>query len=195
MGARPAPELLWLVEEDGWSLLDFDYVEGGHADYTPGSCDLSSVKASMIRLADVPVPAIKFKAMPHRLRRYVDNPAGLSWFAGSGLLHTEWNPPNVLITNRGALFGDWGWASTGAAWTDPALWLLWLIAHGHSPEQAEHPAAAHPVRKLTPAAGLDVFAGAQHRVWDSIAEQSVDDWATPMQNAAQAWHEHWQSQS
>ncbi|MGY4966758.1 hypothetical protein [Streptomyces sp. 900105245] len=75
------------------------------------------------------------------------------------------------------------------------LWLLWLIAHGHSPEQAERPAAAHSAWQLALAAGLDVFAGAQHRVWGSIAEQSEDDGATPMQNRAQAWHEHRQSQS
>ncbi|MFI5976263.1 hypothetical protein [Streptomyces sp. NPDC051452] len=31
---------------------------------------------------------------------------------------------------------NWGWASLGAAWIEPALWLLWLIAHGHTAEQA-----------------------------------------------------------
>ncbi|MGW2525384.1 hypothetical protein ACWC09_52425 [Streptomyces sp. NPDC001617] len=40
------------------------------------------------------------------------------------------------MTASNALFVDWGWASTGAAWIDLALWLLWLIAHGHTPAQA-----------------------------------------------------------
>jgi hypothetical protein len=120
-----APELHWHLEEDGWSLLGFEYVEGGHADFTPGSPDLPGVMATMARLAAVPAPEVELKTMPHRLRTYVDDPADLSWFAGNSLLHTEWNPHNVVMTGSGALFVDWGWASTGAAWIDPALWLLW----------------------------------------------------------------------
>ncbi|MGC0334906.1 serine/threonine protein kinase [Streptomyces sp. SAI-170] len=185
-----APKLLWHIEENGWSLLGFEYVEGGHADYTPGSPHLPTLMATMTRLADVPAPSFELKTMPHRLRTYVDDPADLSWFAGNALLHTEWNPHNVLITDSGALFVDWGWASLGAAWIDPALWLLWLISHGHTPEQAENAAAAHPAWKLAPTTGLDVLARVQQRVWNSIAEQSEDDWAKPMQNAAQAWNEY-----
>ena len=94
------------------------------------------------------------------------------------------------MTDRGALFVDWGWASTGAAWIDPALWVLWLIAHGHTPGQAESEAAAHPAWELAPPAGLDALARAQHRLWDSIADESTDDWAKPMQRAARAWAEH-----
>lgn len=128
-----APVLHWHVEEDGWSLLGFEYVEGGHADYTPGSPDLPAVMATMARLAELSAPDIELKNMAHRLRTYVVEPAEPSWFTGASLLHTEWNPHNVVMTDRGALFVDWGWASTGAAWIDPALWLLWLIAHGHTP--------------------------------------------------------------
>ncbi|MEU6593276.1 aminoglycoside phosphotransferase [Streptomyces sp. NPDC046881] len=189
-----APQLLWHVEEGGWSLLGFEYVEGGHADYTPGSPDLPTVMATMIRLADVPAPGFELKTMPHRLRTFVDDPAELSWFAGNSLLHTEWNPHNVLITDHGALLVDWGWASLGAAWIDPALWALWLMALGHTAEQAESVAAAHPAWKLAPAEGLDVLARVQQRVWDSIAEQSEDDWARPMQLAAEAWNGHRQAQ-
>ncbi|WP_235460175.1 aminoglycoside phosphotransferase [Streptomyces olivochromogenes] len=184
-----APELLWHVDEDGWSILGFEYVAGGHADYTPGSTDLPTVMTTMHRLIDVPTPGIELKSMPHRLRTYVDDPADLSWFAGNSLLHTEWNPHNVLMTGSKALFVDWGWASTGAAWIDPALWLLWLIAHGHTPHQAESAAAAHPAWEPAPPAGLNVFARVQDRIWTSIAE-SGDEWARPMQRAARAWHQH-----
>jgi hypothetical protein len=185
-----APEFHWHVEEDGWSLLGFEYIDGGHADFTPGSADLPAVMAAMTRLADVPAPDVDLKTMPHRLRTYVDDPADLSWFTGNSLLHTEWNPHNVLMTDRGALFVDWGWASTGAAWIDPALWLLWLIDHGHTPGQAESEAAAHPAWQDAPPAGLDALARVQHRLWDSIAGESTDNWAKPMQHAAQAWAEH-----
>ncbi|MBL1087273.1 hypothetical protein JK359_35845 [Streptomyces actinomycinicus] len=111
---REVTRQLWHIEEDGWSLLGFEYVEGGHADYTPGSPDLPT----MSRLADVPAPGFELKTMPHRLRTFVDDPQELSWFAGNSLLHTEWNPHNVLITGHGALLVDWGWASLGAAWID-----------------------------------------------------------------------------
>lgn len=190
-----APTLLWHIEEDGWSLLGFKYVEGGHADYTPKSSDLPAVMATMIKLGDLPeVTRVELKSMPHRLRTYVDDVADLSWFAGNSLLHTDWNPHNVLMTGNDALLVDWGWASTGAAWIDPALWLLWLIAHGHTPGQAESAAATHPAWGKAPPAGLDVFALAQHRLWDSIAAQSEDPWAKPMQHATHAWHKHRQSQ-
>ncbi|KAB1141163.1 aminoglycoside phosphotransferase [Streptomyces luteolifulvus] len=185
-----APELHWHIQDDGWSLLGFEYAKGGHADFAPGSPDLPAVMATMARLADVPAPDIELKSMPHRLRTYVDDPADLSWFTGSSLLHTEWNPHNVLMTDRGATLVDWGWASTGAAWIDPALWLLWLIAQGHAPGQAEREAAAHPAWVLAPPAGLDALARVQSRLWDSIADQSTDNWAKPMQRAAQAWAEH-----
>ncbi|MEU1273561.1 aminoglycoside phosphotransferase [Streptomyces sp. NPDC005799] len=186
-----APQLLWHIEEEGWSLLGFEYVEGGHADFTPDSPDVPAVMASMIRLTDVPPPAaLELKDMPHRLRAYVDDPADLAWFAGSSLLHTEWNPHNLLVSDGNALLVDWGWASTGAAWIDPALWLLWLIAHGHTPAQAENAAAAHPAWRSAPRAGLDALARVQHRLWNSIAAESTDDWAKPMQHAAHTWATH-----
>lgn len=189
-----APELLWHVEEGDWSILGFEYVDGGHADYRPGSLDLPAVLATMIRLAEVPAPDVELKSMPHRLRTYVDDPADLSWFAGNSLLHTEWNPHNVLMTGSKAQFVDWGWASTGAAWIEPALWLMWLIAHGHAPGQAENIAATHPAWESAPPAGLNALARAQHRIWTSIAE-SGDAWAQPMRHAARAWHEHRRSMS
>ncbi|WP_329303969.1 aminoglycoside phosphotransferase [Streptomyces sp. NBC_00659] len=189
-----APELRWLVEADGWSLLGFQYVEGGHADYTPASSDLPAVSAAMAQLAELRAPGLDLKTMTHRYRTYVDDPADLTWFEGDSLLHTEWNPHNVLITDAGALLVDWGWASTGAAWIDPALWLLWLIAHGHTAEQAESVTAAHPAWKLAPPAGLDTLALVQQRLWDSIAEQSPDEWAQPMQDAARVWNMHRQHQ-
>ncbi|MET8102427.1 aminoglycoside phosphotransferase [Streptomyces sp. NPDC005236] len=189
-----APELHWFVEADGWSLLGFQYVEGGHADYTPGSSDLPAISAAMAQLAEISAPGIELKAMAHRLRGYVDGPADLTWFEGDSLLHTEWNPQNVLITDASAVFVDWGWASTGAAWIDPALWLLWLIAHGHTADQAESVAATHPAWKLAPPAGLDALARAQQRLWDAIAVQSPDEWAQLMQAAARVWNMHRQHQ-
>ncbi|MEU4090128.1 aminoglycoside phosphotransferase [Streptomyces aureus] len=188
------PALHWHVEADGWSLLGFEYVEGGHADYTPGASDLSQISATMGQLARLRAPGVKLKTMTDRFRKYVEGPAELKWFEGDSLLHTDWNPHNVLMTRSGAVLVDWAWASTGAAWIDPALWLLWLIAHGHTAEQAEGFAVGHPAWKTAPTAGLDTLARVQERLWDSIAEQSPDDWAQPMKAAARAWNMHRQSQ-
>lgn len=185
-----APRLLWYCEADGWSLLAFEHLEGHHADYTPDSPDLPAVMASMIQLSHIPAPALDLKNMSHRLRDYVDDPADLSWFAGNHLLHTEWNPHNILVTGHHARLVDWGWASTGAPWIDPALWLLWLIAHGHTSEQAEQKAAAHPAWQQAPNEGLNALARAQRRLWDSIAAQSSDNWVKPMQEAAVSWEEY-----
>lgn len=68
------------------------------------------------------------------------------------------------------------------------------FAHGHTPGQAEWEAAAHPAWELAPPAGLDALAHVQHQLWDSIAAESTDDWAKPMQRAARAWDEHRKSQ-
>src|SRR5687768_12890514 len=36
-----APRLLWEVEAGGWLGLGFEYIDGRHADLSPGSADLS----------------------------------------------------------------------------------------------------------------------------------------------------------
>ena len=48
----------------------------------------------------------------------------------------------------------------GAGWTDPAFWLLRLIAHGHTIQQAEARAARLPAYAAADPAHLDVFAHA-----------------------------------
>ncbi|MET8860608.1 hypothetical protein [Streptomyces sp. NPDC004579] len=44
-------------------------------------------------------------------------------------------------------------------------------------------------------AGLDTLARVQERLWDAIAEQSLDDWSQSMTAAARTWYTHRQSQS
>lgn len=51
-----APRLLWQTEADGWNLLAFDYIQGRHADYKPGSKDLPEVVDVMSALGQVPCP-------------------------------------------------------------------------------------------------------------------------------------------
>ncbi|MET8628618.1 phosphotransferase [Kitasatospora sp. NPDC004669] len=112
----------------------------------------------------------------------------LSRFAGSCLLHTDLNNENVLIQGDRALLVDWAWATRGAPWIDPALWVIWLIAAGdHSPAAAEAWAARIPAWGLGDPALVNVFAQAQARMWADIAGAHPDPWTAGVNQAAQRW--------
>jgi hypothetical protein len=61
-----APRLLWRIEVDGWDLLAFEHVRGGHADYSPGSADLPKVVEAINLLAKVPCPKLPLKRAEQR---------------------------------------------------------------------------------------------------------------------------------
>lgn len=127
--------------------------------------------------------------MTDRMRHYAE-PDELHLFDGSALLHTEWNPANVLVHDGRARLVEWAWVSLGAAWIDPALWVLWLIAAGHDPEQAEFAASGHEAWRHASYEALWAFSRAQARLWDSIAAQSADEWPKSMQQAARTWRDY-----
>ncbi|MET9566794.1 aminoglycoside phosphotransferase [Streptomyces tauricus] len=187
-----APRVLWHVTGQGWDLLGFEHVDGVHADYRPGSAHLQLVLQAMWSLASTPAPSsVDLKTMPQRMSTYVDDPHILKTFAGSTLLHTDWKSDNVLITDGRARLVDWGWASRGAAWIDPALWVIWLIASGHTPQQAEAQVHPHPVWHATDLTTIDSFARAQARMWESIARTDApSEWTHRMHQAAVTWAKH-----
>ncbi len=127
------PRLRWHVETDGWNLLGFERVNGRRVDYSPGSPDLPKVVHVMRRLAEIPCPGLPLKSAPQRWASYTHDP---ELFTGDQLLHTEWSPGNVLINDTAHLV-DWAWPTRGAAWIDPACWVVWLVASGHSPQSAQ----------------------------------------------------------
>ncbi|MEU6347217.1 aminoglycoside phosphotransferase [Streptomyces sp. NPDC046977] len=182
-----APAMLWHVLHGGWDLLCFEEIDGPHAGYEPGSPHLPLVAEAMQALAGLPMPDLPLKTMPDRMRSYSDTP---DLFAGEQLLHTDWNPHNVLIADGRARLVDWAWAARGAAWIDPALWVIWLIASGHTPEQAERLAAECTAFADAPGPSLNAFARAQNRMWDEIAGDAPDAWTATMQTAAAGWHRH-----
>lgn len=121
---------------------------------------------------------------------HVEDPDETGLFAGSHLLHTDWNPHNVLIVDGMARLVDWAWASRGASWIDPALWVIWLIASGHSVNSAESLAGQHPAWDSTPVRSIDTFAQAQHRLWQTIAStDQPDKWTHKLHTAARTWAE------
>ena len=179
-----APRLLWQIESSGWSLLGFEYVEGRRADYSPGSPDLALITDTLRRLGQVSCPDLPLKRAESRWSHYCDVPQLLE---GGALLHTDWNPANVLI-NHTAHLVDWAWPTYGAPWIDPACWVVWLVTEGHTPAHAERWAAQTPAWASAPAAGMDAFALAQARMWADIADD--DPWARRIADAAQQWATH-----
>ncbi|WP_327591511.1 aminoglycoside phosphotransferase [Streptomyces chartreusis] len=182
-----APALMWRIQAGGWDLLGVEDIPGRHADYAPGSTDLPIVADVIGRVADIKAPDIIVRTMPDRMKAHTDAP---ELFAGDTLCHTDWVPTNVLITNRRAVVVDWAWASRGAAWIDPALWVVWLINSGHTPTQAEQWAARIPAWNSAPRAAIDAFARATVSVWEEITDGQTEPWTLDMLAAARAWSAH-----
>lgn len=122
-----------------------------------------------------PPTSVELKTMPQRMNAHVTDPTDVRFLEGRALLHTDWKPDNVLIVNGQTRLVDWACASRGAAWIDPALWVIWLIASGHSAAEAESLAVLHPAWDTTPVSHIDAFAGAQQRLWESIARADQPD--------------------
>ncbi|MFE7043104.1 aminoglycoside phosphotransferase [Streptomyces atratus] len=185
-----APRLLFHVIAHGWNILGFETIEGHHADYAPGSPDLPKVTDALRELASLPCPDIELRHAEQRLADYVPHPADADAFQGDALLHTDWNNHNVLITDDRAHLVDWGWATRGAAWLDPAHWIIWLIAAGHTPVDAEKSVALLPAWTLAPPRALDAFAHASANLWEEIAGSAPDDWTMNLLDAARLWQQH-----
>jgi len=110
---------------------------------------------------EVPADPGPLKRAEDRWKSYVDDPGDALIFAGHALTHTDWAPDNVLIAPDRAWLIDWAWPNLGAAWTDPACWLLRLMAAGdHTAAAAEHQATRLPAFAAAAAAHLDLFARA-----------------------------------
>nr|WP_223244801.1 aminoglycoside phosphotransferase [Streptomyces sp. CBMA156] len=182
-----APKVLWHLEVDGWSLVAFEHIKGRHADYE-ASGDLELMVDVLSRLGSTPCPEIGIRRAEQRWSAYVDDPGMPARFAGGSLLHTDLNNENALIRQDRALLVDWAWATRGAPWIDPALWVIWLIAAGgHSPASAEAWAARVPAWQRGEPAVVDAFARAQARMWADIAGADPDPWTAGLRRAAQRW--------
>jgi hypothetical protein len=186
-----APRVLWHVEECGWSLVGFEYIDGRHADFSPMSPDLELVADALERLGWIPCPDVPLRLAEQRWAAYVDDQSALDAFRGTALLHTDFNNLNVLVADGRAVFVDWAWATRGAAWIDPALWVIWLIAvGGHTPAQAESWATRVKAWHTASDAAVDAFAVANVKLWREIAGDAPDPWTARMVDAAGLWQAH-----
>jgi hypothetical protein len=185
-----SPALLWHFDEAGWNVLGYKYAPGRHADYSPGSPDLDLLVQLMEALSAIKVPDNPglFKRAEDRWKPYLDDPKTAAVFAGPILTHSDWTPDNVLVSERRAWLIDWAWPTLGAAWTDPACWVLRLMASGgHTAHEAEQQASRLPAFQAADPAHIDLFAAANVRLWDEIAQLGSSDWTTKMAQAAKSW--------
>lgn len=190
-----SPGLLWRIEIAGWDLLCFEHVDGRGADYRPGSADLPRLVEAMRRLAELPcpdLPAVYFRRAEQRWAEAIDDPAAREVLAGDTILHTDYNPANILITAEGdARIIDWAWPTKGAAWIDPACLIPRLIACGHSPASAEGVARECPAWAEADPAAIDVFASALTVLWDEVARDQPDQpWKQALAASARQWRAH-----
>lgn len=184
-----SPPLLWHFEEAGWKVLGFEYLQGRSAGYLPGSEDLELVVPLMRRLGTVTVPEGygPVKYADDRYKSYAARPDHTELFAGAALIHTDWMPGNVMIADGRAWLVDWAWATAGAAWIDPACWVLRLIAHGHKEAEAETWGRRLRSYADADAGHVDAFALVNVNMWDDLAAESQSPWITDMQQASHRW--------
>jgi hypothetical protein len=184
-----SPRLLWQTEIDGWVLLGFEYIEGRHADYAPGSDDLPEVIEVITRLGSVRCPDLpELKKPEQRWAAYVSEPEQLELLRGNVLLHTDYNPLNILIDSDGrAHIIDWAWPTRGAAWIDPACFVYRLMAAGHTPRSAEAWARYTPAWAGASEAAISVFSRANARLWAEIAQDDPDPWKQQMATITHEW--------
>jgi len=182
-----ATRLRWQAEEAGWNLLAFDYIpDARHADYRPGSGDPAKVVAAMNRLRQIPCPDLPVKHATQRWAAYLDDRA-CAWLDGDALLHTDFNPLNVRIAPQATWIVDWAWPTRGAAFIEPACFLLRLMASGHTAASAERWAARCAGWDQAPPPAISAFATASARLFAEIAHDDPQPWKQQLAGAASQW--------
>jgi len=183
-----SPALLWHAEDDEWLALGFDVVDARRSDFTPASPDLPALVDLVDRLGDLALPEVARDWPETRWDRFAADP---DLFRGDALLHTDINPSNLILGERGRWIVDWSWPTRGAGFIDPACLVVQLIAAGHTAEAAEGWAAECRAWANADPAALDAFAAATHRMNRSQADRHPEAaWLEDMAAAAGAWAAH-----
>jgi hypothetical protein len=183
-----APALLWQVRAEGWLLLGFEYIDGRHADFAPGSPDLELLAGVVGALGALPCPDAVTLRVEHRYTALDEKAAVL---AGPALLHCDVNPANVLITAGGAVrVVDWAFCSRGAGWLECGFLVPWLVQAGHTPRQAEAWLSRFEVWRAADAADVDLFVGLLARAWARRDVPGAEAWISSYAASARMWHAH-----
>ncbi|MCX5066730.1 phosphotransferase [Micromonospora lupini] len=167
---RWPPAVLWHFEVDGWLVVATEHLHGPHPDLSPGSPDLDVLAAALDRLQATPAPAGTWYDPASRLG--FELPAA----AGPGLVHTDLNPTNLIMTAGDLRIVDWAYTTKAAPWVELALLVQWLIGSGHTPEQAEAWLGRFPA-----------WAAADRLVLDRFASECAAKWLTKSQRSTAQW--------
>lgn len=132
-----SPAVLWQAEDDMWTVLGFEVIQGRTADFTPGSPDLPAVVELLSRIGSLPLPEVAMEWEETRWDRFTAEESEADLLRGHALLFTDLNPSNFVVGEGRAWAVDWSWPTRGAALIDPASFVIQLVAAGHSPAQAE----------------------------------------------------------
>jgi thiamine kinase-like enzyme len=130
------------------------------------------------------------KRAEQRWAAYLDGDAARNLLAGEALLHTDFNPLNILIGAGTAWIIDWAWPTRGAAFIDPACLLLRLMLDGHTAAEAEAWAAQCDSWAAAPGEAIDTFALACARLYGEIARADPQPWKQCLAAAGHDWARH-----
>lgn len=183
-----SPAVQWQAESLEWIALGFEIVRGRHTDLTPGSRDLPTLIGMLTRIGGVPLPEVAVDWHETRWDRYIDRP---DLFRGDALLYTDIHPSNIIIGDDTVWAVDWSWPTRGAAWIDPALLVIQLVAAGHQPAAAEGWASGCPAWKDADPEAVDAFAVANAAMYETLADRNPDAaWLGAMATATREWARH-----
>ncbi|MBY8886911.1 phosphotransferase [Streptomyces sp. PTM05] len=138
------PVVLYRFDVEDWYCLAFDFIEGSHADLSPGSGDLDSVRSALNRMrylsgnsfwltdSDIRIPRLSERMWEHL------SADGAALLDGESLLHTDTNPHNIMVSSRDGktYVVDWAMPARGPAWVDAAYTAVRLMECGHEPQSA-----------------------------------------------------------
>ena len=174
--AVPAARLLWLHDGD-WVVLGIEHVEGRtpHRPWRPAELDACLDALEVVARELTPMPpeldlvsvVDEFATWPAYwdhvastrpdLPHVADAAALAAGFAevcgGDTVVHTDVRDDNVLIRRDGtAVFCDWNWPTSGAAWLDTLFMLIGPRGDGLDVDAV---LAARPLTRAVPAEHLD----------------------------------------
>jgi hypothetical protein len=188
---RVAPALRWHAEDDMWSVLGFEAVEGRPSDLAPGSPDLRHVVDLLASVGSFELPKVARDWPETRWDAYVADPGDTTLLRGDALLHTDVNADNVLVGDSRAWLVDWAWPTRGAGFIDCACFVVQLIAAGHSAGSAESWASGCAAWVEADPRAIDVFVRANLRMYQAFTEHNPEAaWLAALEAAARSWSDH-----
>jgi Phosphotransferase enzyme family len=172
---RVSPAVRWETIADEWHLIAFEYVDGRHADLSPGSADLRTVAHLLKRAQACRAPqGYRVPPLAARYRPFL-RPGDAEALAGTALLHTDTNPHNLLITEQRGYLVDWAMPALGPSWVDPAQTAVRLMESGGTPVQARAWLSGFPDWERAPRDARERFVELVCRDWTAkVGEKGAE---------------------